>query len=386
MTRPDDIQLEHMPTPVDPVVFRRVVGHLASGVTIVTTSHGSDMYGMTASSVTSLSLEPPLMLACINNAAPTASAVSQAGHYAVNVLGEGSAHLAQQFAGPHRDKFRGVDIVPGALGAPVLSAALANLECRVVERVRGGTHTIFIGEVVAASAREGSPLTYFRGGFGRFEFERDDEAYRRARRLLLERRYGADTVLSLDEFAYDLDVDKASAFYALTRLAVDQLVRRDPERGYVVAPFDVRTSDEAFDARSAIEAGVIDMTAGRLTPADLGGLRERFETMATLLVGDHFIDFDRYVDANLSFHEYLVSLAGNAALSAAFGQIGLRAVMVRSFGASPLTSQAFIEVQRELTEALEAADTAAAKRAAFAYTELAKARAREILAETGGML
>lgn len=385
MTRPDDTDAAP-PRAVDPELFRRVVGHLASGVTVITTIDDGAWYGMTASSVTSLSLEPPLMLACINNAVPTAAAVSRAGHYVVNVLGRGSAHLARQFAAPSPDKFRGVETEPGLFGAPVLRDALAGLQCRVVERVRGGTHTIFMGEVVAAAAREGSPLTYWRGDFGRFEFERDDEAYRRARCLLLERRYAPDTVLNLDEFAYDLDVDTAGAFYALTRLTVDQLVRRDPERGYVVVPFDVRTSDEAFDARSAIEAGVIEMTAGRLSPADLAGLRERFEAMAALLVGDRFVSFDGYVDANLAFHEYLVGLARNSALLAAFGQIGLRAVMIRSFGASPVTSQAFIDVQRRLTESLEAGDTAAAKRAAFAYTELAKARAREILAETGGML
>lgn len=373
-------------TGFDPAGFRHVVGHLASGVTLVTTRTPAGRFGMTASSVTSLSLDPPMMLACLNRSSPTCAAVSEAGAYVVNVLGQTQGHLAAQFAAPSQDKFAGVEVGEGALGLPVLSEALARIECEVVEEVSAATHTIFLGRVVNAEADEGSPLTYFRGGFGRFEFARDDAVYLRARQQVLERMYAADAVLHLEDLAYSLDVDKAAAFYALTRLTADGLVRRDPDRGYVVVPFDTRTSDETFDARCAIELGVIDMVVGRVPEDALAELRHRFEVMAALLVGERFVDFDGYLDANYAFHEALVSLAGSSPLTTAFAQLQIKTVMTRSFGVTPVTSQSFIEAQRGITEGMEHGDAASARAAVYRYTELAKDRVRQILEQTGGRL
>jgi flavin reductase (DIM6/NTAB) family NADH-FMN oxidoreductase RutF/DNA-binding GntR family transcriptional regulator len=370
--------------PLDAAHFRHVVGHLASGVTVVTTEADGKRHGMTASSVTSLSLDPPTMLACINNAVPTAKAVLTSGRYVVNVLGEDQGELAKQFAIASRDKFRGVPLQTGALGLPLLSDALAHIECEVVESVAGGTHTIFLGRVVSATAGKGQPLTYFCGGFGRFEFARDDEVYGRARELVLSRVYPADHALQLEELAEQLDVDQAAAFYALTRLSSDGLVRRDPDRGYVIAPFDVRTFDETFDARLAIELGAIALSIHRVTKDEVTELRRRFDTMAALLVGDRFVDFDGYLDANYAFHEHLVSLARNPLLTSMFGRLSIKSVMTRSFGSTPETSQQFVKVQGRLVDAFEQRDARAARQAAVDYCELAKKRSREIQASGGG--
>jgi flavin reductase (DIM6/NTAB) family NADH-FMN oxidoreductase RutF/DNA-binding GntR family transcriptional regulator len=370
----------------DARTFRQVVGNLASGVTLVTTRTPEGTFGMTASSVTSLSLDPPMMLACLNRSSVTSAAVSTAGAYAVNVLGQGQEHLAQQFAVPSADKFAGVRVTEGALGVPLLADALARIECQVVEEVQAATHTIFLGRVVDAQADQGNPLTYFRGGFGRFEFARDDAVYQRARQQVLERMYAADAVLQLDDLAYQLEVERPAAFYALTRLTADGLVRRDPDRGYVVVPFDARTSDETFDARRAIELGVLDMVIGQVPQAELDELNARFEAMAALLVGDRFVDFDRYLDANYAFHEGLVSLAHNQPLTAAFGRLSIKTVMTRSFGVTPVTSQDFIDAQRQITDGVTSGDLAAARAGVLRYTELAKARVRQILAQTGGRL
>jgi len=371
---------------VDAAHFRHVVGHLASGVTIVTAEAGGKRHGMTASSVTSLSMDPPMMLACINNAVPTADAVSTSGRYVVNVLGEAQGELARQFATASRDKFRGVALHTGTLGLPLLSDALAHIECEVVETVVGGTHAIFLGRVVSATAGGGQPLTYFRGGFGRFAFARDDEVYGRARDLVLSRVYPADHALPLEELATQLEVDQAAAFYALTRLSSDGLVRRDPDRGYVIAPFDVHTSDETFDARLTVELGVIALAMPTVTEEEVAELRRRFDAMARLLVGDRFVDFHGYLDANYAFHEHLVSLAHNPLLTSTFGRLSIKSVMTRSFGATPVTSEKFVEVQRRLVEAFESRDAAAAAQAAAAYCEAAKMRVREILALTGGRI
>jgi flavin reductase (DIM6/NTAB) family NADH-FMN oxidoreductase RutF/DNA-binding GntR family transcriptional regulator len=371
---------------VDETQFRHVVSHLASGVTVITTRADGADHGMTASSVTSLSLDPPLMLACLNNAAPTTAAVARAGRFVVNVLGQGHEDIASQFAAPSADKFRGIALERGADSVPRIGCALAHLECEVTERVTGGTHSIFIGHVVVATAHEGRPLTYFRGGFGRFEFARNDAAYERLRGMVLDRVFAPGDVLTVEDLAHRLGIDRSSAFYALTRLASDVLVRRDPDVGYVVTPFDTRTSDETFDARLAVELGVIDLCLDHVTAEEIEELGRRFDAMAALLVGDRFVDFHGYLDANYAFHEYLVSLAHNPLLTATFGKLSIKSVMTRSFGSTPESSQRFIEVQRDLFDAFAMRDAPAARAAASRYCELAKARVREILALTAGRL
>lgn len=372
--------------PIDGATFRQVIGNLASGVTVITCRSADTDYGMTASSVTSLSLDPPMMLVCINNSVPTSRAIKESGRYGVSILRQAQEDVAYNFAVPSDDKFRGIDFCRSQAGTPLINGALAQIECEVAEEVTGGTHTIFLGQVVSANASEGPPLTYFRGGFGRFEFAANDAVYHRARGLILDRVFAASEVLGVDELADRLEVDRAAAFYALTRLAADGLVRRDPTLGHVVTPFDVRVSDETFDARLAIELGAIALITGNASSDSLAELRRRFETMASYLVHDRFTSFVDYLDANFRFHEYLVSLAGNSLLTSTFGRLSIKSVMTRSFGSTPDSSSRFIDVQRALLEAVEAADRDASETAARNYCELAKARVRQILALTGGTL
>lgn len=371
---------------VDGDVFRTVVGHLASGVAVVTTVSEGERFGMTVSSVTSLSLDPPLMLVCLNSSMRTTGAVQRSGAYAVNVLDRRSAHLAGRFAAAHEDKFAGVRTRDGVTIAPLLDDALAQIECEVVERIVGGTHTIFIGRVVGAVARDGEPLTYFRGGFGRFELERDDQAYVAVRTELVRRRWEAHSVLDVDEVAFELDLPSASVFYALTKLGTQGLVARETGRGYVVVPVDLAGTEQAFDARSAIELGAFRLARLPLAADVVGELRARFDAMAACLVEGRFVDFDGYLDANDAFHRGLVGLAGSAALEAAFDQIGLRTVMAASFGATPATSQRFLEAQHRILTSLADGDRPRADAGVLEYAALAKERAREILAQTGGVL
>src|SRR5207249_3821850 len=111
-----------------------------------TAQHEEQPFGTTASAVSSLSLDPPMLLVCLNKTSSTGQAIAAARHFAVNILGEGQADAAMRFAGKG-DKFAGLKIVRGAAGEPLLADALANLECRVVEAVTGGTHTVFLAEV-----------------------------------------------------------------------------------------------------------------------------------------------------------------------------------------------------------------------------------------------
>jgi flavin reductase (DIM6/NTAB) family NADH-FMN oxidoreductase RutF len=150
---------------IDQEEFRRVLGHFASGVTVVTTRFEQIDYGITVSSFTSLSLEPRLVLICIDNRVNSRDAIIQSGAFVVNILAEDGEHLSRQFASRDRDKFRGVAFHTGLTGAPLLDDALATIECKVVQQNEGGDHTIIQGEVLAANARKGKPLLYFRSGY-----------------------------------------------------------------------------------------------------------------------------------------------------------------------------------------------------------------------------
>lgn len=151
--------------------FRRVMGHFATGVTVVTTRRGDGSpCGLAANAFASVSLSPLLVLVCLDNRSDTRACIGDAGHFAVNVLEErGGETLSRRFSTYGiEDKFTGVAHRSEHTGAPVLDDALAWLDCRVTQALAAGDHTVFFGEVLAADAREGTPLVYYRGGYGRF--------------------------------------------------------------------------------------------------------------------------------------------------------------------------------------------------------------------------
>jgi flavin reductase (DIM6/NTAB) family NADH-FMN oxidoreductase RutF len=152
---------------VDQEVFRDVIGHFPSGVTIVTARTDDIDFGVTVSAVASLSLEPPMLLACLNQISRTKVAVEETRVFAVNVLTEQQEELAARFSTNRDDKFDGLDVTYGSVGAPLLPGALAHVECRVVDTAVGGTHTVFLAEVERAERFEGSPLAHFRGKYAR---------------------------------------------------------------------------------------------------------------------------------------------------------------------------------------------------------------------------
>jgi flavin reductase ActVB len=154
------------PVPIDKHEFRRVLGHFAAGVTIVTTV-GDDgtPYGLTATAFTSVSLEPPLVLVCVDKRSDSHPHFHTSRVFAVNFLGVHHEPLSRRFAVSGGDKFAGLAMRRGPTSAPLLPDALAYLECRTVNVIDAGDHTIFLGQVEAADAREGEPLLYFRGGY-----------------------------------------------------------------------------------------------------------------------------------------------------------------------------------------------------------------------------
>jgi len=149
--------------------FRHAIGHFPTGVTVVT-SVGIDgqPVGTTANAVSSLSLDPPLILVCFDRSSQTLEAVLAHGAFAVNVLGARQEHLSANFARRGlAAAWDGVRHRPGRTGSPRLHGVLATLECTVEHRLPGGDHEIVVGRVrdVETSAAEAPPLVFWRGRY-----------------------------------------------------------------------------------------------------------------------------------------------------------------------------------------------------------------------------
>ena len=161
-----------MTTALDPLAYRRVVGHFATGVTVVTTVlPGGERHAMTCNSFTSVSVDPVLVLFCAEKVTRFHDAVLDTGTWAVSVLSTDHERASRQFARRGRDldqQFVDVPTHPGPLtGAPVLQGALAALECRTVSTTDAGDHTVVLGEVLGTSlpSPEAEPLLYYRGAY-----------------------------------------------------------------------------------------------------------------------------------------------------------------------------------------------------------------------------
>ena len=156
--------------PIETSLFRRVMGSFASGVTVVTVMEGETPRGFTASAISSLSLEPRMLLVCVSKFSTTLDVIKESETFVVNVLSAQQQEVAQQFATRATDRFEGVRWRTGnASGAPVIDGSLAYAECRLRGTCPGGDHVILMGEVLAGDAHEAEPLLYFRGRYGTYE-------------------------------------------------------------------------------------------------------------------------------------------------------------------------------------------------------------------------
>ncbi|MDD2545232.1 MAG: flavin reductase family protein [Burkholderiaceae bacterium] len=147
--------------------FRDALGMFATGVTIVTArNEAGELVGLTASSFNSVSLDPPLVLWSLAQAAASMPAFATGSHYAINVLAADQQALAERFATRGVDRWAGVEHQPGIAGAPLLAGAAATFECFNRSRYEEGDHVIFVGEVECCHHRTGiSPLLYHGGRF-----------------------------------------------------------------------------------------------------------------------------------------------------------------------------------------------------------------------------
>lgn len=157
-------------TEIDEYRFRSVLSRFASGVTVVTAVDGGGVdHGITVSAFCSLSLEPPLILICIDHETVMHGILESSASFAVSVLAAEQEELARRFSDPDNDRFEGTPYTRATNGAALLTGSAAHLECAVRERFDGGDHTIFVGSVQAAATSDAHPLLYYRGGYARLE-------------------------------------------------------------------------------------------------------------------------------------------------------------------------------------------------------------------------
>ncbi|GAB3615584.1 hypothetical protein GCM10027416_01410 [Okibacterium endophyticum] len=341
-----------------PTQFQEAMAHFASGVTVITTRVDGVDFGTTASAVSSVANEPPMLMVCLRRDSAGAGAIEKAQVFAVNVLAEDQVGLAGRFAVKAPDKYTGVDIRRGVDDVPLLEGALAHLACRVSDIVDAATHRIFIAHVVTATASPGRPLTYFRGTFGRLESDPDAAALRAVREHLMS--LSLDDEITIDPVALSahLRIEQGLVQHALRTLASESLLRREGSL-FVMLPVPDSVLFDHYTAKLTLEIGVAELTVGQVDDDRLHELRRRMEATLDRVQSDRFDDPASYVDANDAFHEYMVELAGSRAAVEAYRRLGMRSLEHRTISGDTYTTRDVLDDHREIVEGYERGDLAA---------------------------
>lgn len=156
---------------IDPLTYRKVLGHYASGVCVITAGSGTAeaLAGMVVSSFTSVSLDPPLVAFFPDRMSSTWPRIEAAGRFCVNMLASDQMELCRRFASRGGDKFAGLDLAFSPEGTPILPDVLGTIECEIASVTEAGDHFIVIGRVLALQADPSRrPLLFFQGGYGTF--------------------------------------------------------------------------------------------------------------------------------------------------------------------------------------------------------------------------
>lgn len=371
--------------PVDQNVFRNVVGHFASGVTVITTAVDGQLYGTTASAVSSLSMDPPMMLACLNRSSSTHDRVVEAGVFGINILAEDQGALAFHFGRKGEDKFATVAHTLSPEGVPLIDGALATIVCKVAETPTGGTHTVFLGLVTHSEAHDREPLAYYRGTMGRLEPTKELAAYQATRTWVLLRTSPLGEDLDLDAIAAASRTDADHVAIALVKLESEHLVFRTEGGKYQPKPITAELTDSAYDSRATIESGVIAVHLSKLTDETVAQLREITEKLGTLRQ-DSAADLDAFLALNVAYHDALVGVAGSSQLIDSYRRLGIGTVWRQAFTGEEWARQLDHSYVVQLTEALAARDVAAALAALAEHTKFGKSLARDVVSRHGGQV
>lgn len=369
---------------VDQELFRQVVGHFASGVTVITTSLAGELYGTTASAVSSLSMDPPMMLMCLNHTSSTHDAVLEAGTYAINILAEDQRDIAVNFGRKSSHKFEGVDYSISSHGdVPLIDNALATLVCTVTEAPRGGTHSVFFGRVVEATYREGNPLAYYRGTFGRLEHVRELEAYARVRQWVLSRNTPLHEELRLEVLQEQLHCAPEDILNALVRLSTEGLVTRSNSGSYVPVPVTVEVSDSFYDGRAAIAKGVVASKLEDFSSTVINELTDIAVAMGQLRNAQN-ASLDDYLQLHSDFHRTLIAQSGSPQLVDSYQRLSIAGLWRDAWSDQDWRTVLDHTHLATLAEALQIGDLTQAMRAITSYTNQAKEYGQLAIEQHGG--
>jgi len=156
-------------TAIDAKRFRSVMGAFPTGVAVITTGWKGELYGATINSLTSVSLEPCMLLFCTNEGSATGAAIQKRGLFSVNILGQHQSGLSARFTGKQMNRFEGLALAFSAEGLPLLDGAAARLCCRVAAIHKAGDHDIILGEVLSGEEAACGPLVFHKGAYGSFQ-------------------------------------------------------------------------------------------------------------------------------------------------------------------------------------------------------------------------
>ncbi|GGD25561.1 hypothetical protein GCM10010915_01900 [Microbacterium faecale] len=370
---------------VDENVFRNVVGHFASGVTVITTADGDHLYGTTVSAVSSLSAEPPMMLICLNRSSVTHDAVSRSGRYAINILASSQGEIARAFARKGDDKFAGVEHTISEHGLPLLSNTLASIECVVNETAVGGTHTIFLGRVVAAEARDGEPLAYYRGTFGNLERALESAAYEGTRDWVLRRRTPLHETIDVEVVAAELRLEPALVNNALIRLATESLVHAVDGGAYEPTPMTAELVDKLYGSRETIETGVLERYLADVDDEQLQGVRRLADQLLEIMptTAD---ELEQFLELNQDLHAAIVDFSGSRQLTASYRALNVATVWRETYEPEDWRSQLGPSFVPRLVEALEKRDVEAARAVVCEQVAFVTQGAKTVIAAHGGQV
>lgn len=154
--------------PIDPKRFRSVMGMFPTGVAIVATKWNGELFGATINSLTSVSLQPCMLLFCTNEGSATGTAIRHRGLFSVNILGQHQSDLSARFTGGLKNRFDNLAFAFSPDELPLLEGAAAQLCCRVSAIHKAGDHDIILGEVLSGDEIASDPLVFHKGAYGRF--------------------------------------------------------------------------------------------------------------------------------------------------------------------------------------------------------------------------
>lgn len=370
---------------VDQGVFRDVAGHFATGVTVLTSTNGNAPAGTTASAVASLSMDPPMMLICLNRSSATHDVIADSKVFGVNILAQDQGDIAMQFARKGADKFAGLDWTNAIADIPWIDGALATIACRVVDTAVGGTHTVFMGEVLDAEAFPGEPLTYYRGSFGRFEDEAEGQAYSAIRAHVLARHTSVGNALDPQELAETVKSTPPLVRRAIVRLMAEGLIQEQPDGTAIVAPITIDMAKGFFSAQAAIESGVVDTHLQVAPQEQIDAFAASYDTLAALKEA-RYSDLDSYLRAVKGFHKQLMGLSSSDQLLGAYKELSTASLW---FGLLPEGERAQIldlENLLDLADALKMRDVDAARTAIRRHLKVVNEIAQSVIESRGGQV